>query len=158
MRRIVYASFAAKAFSIEELFDLLAKARASNMLRDITGVLFYQDRFFLQCLEGPSVEVAALVDRIHRDPRHQCFTVLSDQALATERLFSSWSMGFFHMAAVEAIAPAGLISNEDAFEAAISPCAGNDPAAVLLRQYWQTNARKLHRPRATTTRPAPAAP
>lgn len=145
MRRIVYASFAAKPFSVRELFVLLEKARSANALRDVTGVLFYQDRFFLQCLEGPSTEISSLLDRIIRDPRHEAFTILSDQPMVANRLFSAWAMGFFHMAAVEAIAPTGLIANGDTFESAISADAGADPAAMILRQYWKANARKLDR-------------
>lgn len=145
MRRIVYASFATKPFSVRELFDLLDKARSANALRDISGVLFYQDRFFLQCIEGPSTEVSTLLDRIIRDPRHAAFTILSDQPMATHRLFSSWAMGFFHMDAVESIAPEGLIANGDTFEAAIGGDSGTDPAALILRQYWKANVRKLDR-------------
>lgn len=151
MRRIVYASFATQPFSVRELFDLLEKARTANMLRDISGVLFYQDRFFLQCIEGPTTEVSSLLDRIIRDPRHQAFTVLSDQPMVADRLFSGWAMGFFHMAAVEAIAPEGLIANGNTFEAAIGDSSSNDPAALILRQYWKANARKLDR----NTQPAP---
>lgn len=145
MRRIVYASFATKPFSVRELFDLLEQARKANELRDVTGVLFYQDRFFMQCLEGPTTEVSSLLDRIIRDPRHEAFTILSDQPMVAHRLFTSWAMGFFHMAAVEAIAPAGLIANGDTFEAAIGTDSGNDAAALILRQYWKANVRKLDR-------------
>lgn len=152
MRRIVYASFAVKPFSVRELFDLLDKARRANTLRDVTGVLFYQDRFFLQCIEGPTTEVSSLLDRIVRDPRHEAFTVLSDQPLVANRLFNAWAMGFFHMAAVEAIAPEGLIANGDSLEAAIGGDAGADPAALILRQYWKANARKLDRTSAIAPR------
>lgn len=145
MRRIIYASFATKPFSVRELFDLLEKSRSANTLRDVSGVLFYEDRFFLQCLEGPTTEVSALLDRIQRDPRHEAFTILSDQPMVTHRLFASWAMGFFHMAAVEAIAPEGLIANGDTFEAAIGGDSGSDPAALILRQYWKANVRKLDR-------------
>jgi len=143
MRRVVYASFAAQPFSVSDILGLLTHARAANLRRDVTGALFYQDRFFLQCIEGPSVEVAHLMERIARDHRHLGFTILSDQPLVTRRLFSSWSMGFFHMSAVEALAPEGLIANGTAFETAIDPDQAMDPAAHILKQYWQANARKL---------------
>lgn len=154
MRRIIYASFARQAFSVRELFDLLAHARTDNLRRDITGALFYQDRFFLQCIEGPSVEIAALFDRIALDPRHAGFTVLSDQTLVAKRLFSSWAMGFFHMDAVEALAPEGLLANGEDFAAAIAADEMTDPAALILRQYWAANTRKLGLPRGKNARKA----
>ena len=143
MRRVVYASFAVQPFSVSEILGLLTHARAKNALRDVTGALFYQDRFFLQCIEGPSVEVSSLMERIARDHRHLGFTILSDQPFVTKRLFSSWSMGFFHMSAVEAFAPEGLIANGTAFETAIDPDQAMDPAAHILKQYWEANARNL---------------
>ena len=152
MRRIVYASFAHKHFAVPELFDLLVHARAANARRDITGTLFYQDRFFLQCLEGPSVEVSAVLDKIARDPRHGGFTILSDQAIVASRLFSSWAMGFFHMDAIEALAPEGMLSNGTDFESALANGESADPAEVIMRQYWAANARKLTRQRVTPSR------
>lgn len=155
MRRIVYASFASHAFSVRELFDLLEHARDANARRGLTGALFYQDRFFLQCLEGPTAEVTALLDRIALDPRHAGFTLLSDQPLVASRLFSSWAMGFFHMEAIEALAPEGLLTRVGDIDEAIAKAEGGDPAAVILRQYWFANARKLGRPKAAAPRAVP---
>ncbi|SDE02066.1 BLUF domain-containing protein [Aquimonas voraii] len=152
MRRIVYASFSHKPLGLDALFELLVHSRRANTGRGITGALFYQDRFFLQCLEGPTVEVSDLIGRIARDRRHAAFTLLSDQPLVVSRLFSSWAMGFFHMEAVEAIAPPGLLTEVSNFEQALAGEQAADPAAVLLRQYWAANARHLVRPVNTGSR------
>jgi hypothetical protein len=146
MRRIVYASFSPQPVALDALFDLLLRSRSANAARGITGALFYQDRFFLQCIEGPTVAVSQLVERIALDRRHAAFTVLSDQPMVPARLFSTWAMGFFHMEAVESIAPEGLLTDGTGFERALQGEHAADPAAVLLRQYWAANARKLGRP------------
>lgn len=152
MRRIVYASFSHKPLGLDALFELLVHSRRANTARGVTGALFYQDRFFLQCLEGPTLEVSDLIERIARDRRHAAFTVLSDQPMVATRLFSSWAMGFFHMEAVEAIAPPGLLTEVANFEQSLSGPHAGDPAAVLLRQYWAANARHLVRPVGTGSR------
>jgi hypothetical protein len=91
------------------------------------------------------VAVSDLMERISLDRRHAAFTLLSDQAFVSQRLFSTWAMGFFHMEAIEAIAPPGLLTDTSDFARAIAVDHGNDPAALLLRQYWAANASKLGR-------------
>lgn len=93
MLQIIYASAATRKMASEDLRDILAKARAFNAARGITGILVYDDGSFLQVLEGPSEAVASLVERIERDPRHTRFRLLSKRETEV-REFGEWTMGF----------------------------------------------------------------
>lgn len=72
--------------------EIVAKSRANNPSRGITGVLCCCGKIFLQVLEGGRVEVNALYSNIARDPRHKDVTILSYEEIE-ERRFSHWSMG-----------------------------------------------------------------
>ena len=100
MRRIIYASRAVSDFEDEALVDLLLRARASNEEHDVTGMLVYAARSFLQAIEGDDEGVEAVWDRIRLDDRHTDLRVLADGP-AEGRLFRDWSMGFEHVAASE---------------------------------------------------------
>lgn len=100
MRRIIYASRSLHDFEDEELVDLLLRARACNEEHDVTGMLVYAARSFLQALEGEDESVEVVWDRIRLDDRHTDLRVLSDGP-ASSRLFREWSMGFEHVTAGE---------------------------------------------------------
>lgn len=91
--QLVYASSAAQAFTGDDLADLLAQAREHNTAADISGLLVFHDGAFLQVLEGPEADVAALYARIGHDPRHTKCRLLLRTAI-DEREFGEWSMGF----------------------------------------------------------------
>ncbi|MGD0720885.1 MAG: BLUF domain-containing protein [Roseiarcus sp.] len=76
-----------------QLADLRRVAVSRNRRRQITGALVYDDRWFAQALEGEIEFVEKTLDRIRRDPRHANIRILSN-AIAPERLFGNWSMGF----------------------------------------------------------------
>lgn len=104
---LMYASTAAKAFSQQELLDLLSQSRVYNAAHDITGLLLYSpgsgglNGTFVQVLEGPRVLVQGLYVRISRDPRHsEC--ALLQQGEALTRRFADWTMGFRDLSTAEA--------------------------------------------------------
>jgi hypothetical protein len=100
VRRIIYASRALSDFSDEDLVRLLLRARATNEAYDVTGMLVYAARSFLQAFEGDEEGVEVIWDRIRLDDRHTDLRVLSDGP-ADSRLFRDWSMGFEHISAEE---------------------------------------------------------
>ena len=53
MYQLVYVSTASRAMSDADLNEILDVSRRKNRERDVTGVLLYLDRGFLQVLEGP---------------------------------------------------------------------------------------------------------
>lgn len=96
----VYTSTATTPFSSDELAALLTKARAKNSAVNLSGLLLYKDRKFIQLLEGPESQVRATYSRIEQDPRHRnCVLLLKH--FVPERLFSDWSMGFRELTDLE---------------------------------------------------------
>jgi hypothetical protein len=93
MITLVYVSFATKPVSDDELRDILKVARENNKSLDITGMLLYQDGFFIQALEGEEAAVTTLYDKIKTDPRHRNVLQVYRQTIKN-RSFTDWSMGF----------------------------------------------------------------
>ena len=52
MIQLIYASYATREMSNEDLIDLLEKSRQRNSRQNITGLLLYAEKKFLQVLEG----------------------------------------------------------------------------------------------------------
>jgi len=95
--RLVYASHA--SFSVgndridPRLGRILTQSRNNNSRREIGGVLYLGDGYFLQCLEGEAAAVDGLYQRICEDSRHHNQVILSRIAIE-KRLFSNWSMKY----------------------------------------------------------------
>jgi len=102
-----YASAATHPFSDEELVELLAKSRASNAERDVSGLLLYHEGSFLQVLEGERSVVEAVFDKIGKDPRHTDKLLLFRRE-GVERCFDEWTMGFHQLKAGAGQVPSGL--------------------------------------------------
>ena len=91
--RAIYVSTATRDLGDEELIPLLEISRRNNAARDITGVLGYHDRSFIQVLEGPQGPVEALLATIACDIRNTGMLIL-DRSRIDERVFGEWSMGW----------------------------------------------------------------
>ncbi len=102
LTRLIYASEASAAFGPGQLEALLDAARRANARRELTGLLAFDHRAFLQVLEGDGERVSEVFCRIAADPRHRRVVILESRAV-DERLFGDWSMGF---AAVDALGAA----------------------------------------------------
>lgn len=74
-----------------DLTDILKASRWNNSRQDITGLLFFNGRRFLQALEGPAPQVTSIFERIQADHRHRGVVVLSSKTVAS-REFGSWAM------------------------------------------------------------------
>lgn len=90
---LVYSSVSRHQMSDDELLQILDEARENNQKIDVTGILLYRNRFFLQALEGDKETVEALFAKIAKDERHLAVTVIAKQNIE-ERSFPNWSMGF----------------------------------------------------------------
>jgi len=93
---LTYVSFAVKPMSADELEDILLKSKKNNAERDITGMLLYRDRYFIQALEGEEKVVESLYKRIMTDPRHSNVLLVAKEAIMI-RTFNKWSMGFSNL-------------------------------------------------------------
>ncbi len=94
--RLIYKSTSCKRFSINELLDLSAKSSAYNRKFDITGVLVYVDKKFLQVLEGEASIVKSLFFKIDSDARHIGVEQIICEPLIA-RTFTKWNMGMVRM-------------------------------------------------------------
>ncbi len=94
MFQLCYASqanFQTEEFAV--LTDILSEARQFNAAHNITGVLFFADGYFFQCLEGEEAQVRDLFARIALDSRHQQVQLLQVQEIVTPH-FQDWAMKF----------------------------------------------------------------
>lgn len=93
LARLIYASEAASPLTPESIQTLLARARRNNQLRDLTGMLAFDSRYFLQAIEGGRQPLSDLYARLVQDPRHRRLMILSFEEVP-RRSFSNWNMGF----------------------------------------------------------------
>ncbi len=78
---------------MEDLEELLDRARRRNAAEGITGALVYSDGIFLQILEGDKVRVQELMASIRRDVRHVSVTVLREGEIPAA-IFGNWKMAY----------------------------------------------------------------
>jgi hypothetical protein len=95
LSQLIYASDAADLDDGQASL-ILKQARSGNRTRDLTGVLVFDGRHFLQVLEGSRVAVTEAFCRIAGDPRHQNVGLISVDDVA-ERDFPDWTMGYLGM-------------------------------------------------------------
>jgi hypothetical protein len=137
MYQLVYVSTASRAMSDADLNEILDVSRRKNRERDVTGVLLYLDRGFLQVLEGPEAAVKETYAHIARDRRHIDPRILIEQE-TDERLFAGWSMGFDRLLPGQARTADVFAITLDAIHNVIPPqkAAG---LAILLRNFYRIN-------------------
>lgn len=93
LTRLVYASTISDDFSCDDAEQILANAREHNKQNHVTGMLCFNNQYFLQCLEGSRPNVNSTYHRILNDKRH-CNIILLDYQEISMREFGSWSMGY----------------------------------------------------------------
>ena len=93
MHHILYLSQVSVALSEDELKRLLETSRLRNQSRQITGLLLYCDRQFMQLLEGEEGDVTRLFSTIAQAPRHSGLIKLADKTIP-HRSCAEWSMAF----------------------------------------------------------------
>ena len=69
----------------------------NNRERQVTGLLLYNGRNFLQLLEGDVEDLSWVMRRIEADPRHNGVSIMEDIAV-TERACPDWLMRHIHIA------------------------------------------------------------
>lgn len=78
---------------LEDLTAILSEARHFNYKHDITGVLYYSNGQFFQCLEGESLVLEQLINKLEKDTRHKNIEVFEIKEILTRR-FKTWSMKY----------------------------------------------------------------
>lgn len=77
----------------EDVQAILDVSRKGNQAADVTGMLLYDRRGFLQCLEGEREQVTATFARIVADPRHDQVALIAVHDIEN-RDFPDWTMGY----------------------------------------------------------------
>jgi len=116
MRLVIYVSrYCGSADHIEQaLRDIQGVSKIRNPAQGITGVLFYQNRHFLQALEGEDEAVQALIAVLQDDPRHEDIQFLVDIPIS-ERHFEQWNMDCLNLDNTELFTSETLFKLHDAY-------------------------------------------
>ncbi len=93
MYELIYISTATKRMDETALNNLLLDARDNNSENNITGMLVYSDREFIQLLEGNKENVLFIFDKIKSDSRHSGIKVFHEGDIES-RSFIDWSMAY----------------------------------------------------------------
>lgn len=93
MHQIIYLSSSKKFLSPEQINELLSKSREKNLKNNITGILLYFDRDFLQVIEGEKKAIQDLFEIIKKDERHSEIITVFNKKI-NEKHFPEWNMGF----------------------------------------------------------------
>ena len=93
--RLLYISTARAGHTETGIDAIMASAQKRNRLNNLTGLLIYDGRRFMQYLEGDEAKVRETFARIKNDPRHYAIVILRE-SMGTERQFSDWDMALRH--------------------------------------------------------------
>lgn len=77
----------------KDIGRILMQARKNNPPQKIGGVLYFNNNFFFQCLEGEQEAVNRLYNKILTDPRHKNVQSVSVKRIHN-RKFANWSMKY----------------------------------------------------------------
>ena len=93
LTRLIYASTVSESCSLTALDEILNSSRSNNKSTCLTGLLSFNKKYFLQCLEGSRNEVNNTYNRILNDNRHKHKVILDYREIQC-REFGDWSMGY----------------------------------------------------------------
>lgn len=124
-----YLSEAQTTLNIWDLPAIVDVAITSNNLNSVTGILFFDQGYFGQILEGSRSAVEETWGRIQKDVRHHNIELLSVTEIQ-ERRFPKWSMKLFDAHEFSATFPqfAELITKIDNHDA---------KTFATLKSLWQ---------------------
>lgn len=72
---------------------ILAKSRANNRRNGLTGVLYFGNGCFFQCLEGEEEAIDRLYAKLEQDDRHRDVKLISRKNVE-HPIFTEWSMKY----------------------------------------------------------------
>ena len=91
--RLIYASKISNSFNDRDIDNILSKSKKNNKIVNVTGALIYNNKYFLQCLEGSRIHVNKLYHSILLDKRHSDSSILNYEEIS-QRDFDQWQMGY----------------------------------------------------------------
>jgi len=109
MLSLIYVSSANPGFTEPQLLELAQASARRNKARNVTGLLAFNSRNFMQLLEGDIDDVLEIMRRIEGDTRHGNITFIrKDQR--DRRECPEWSMRPI-ITPLDGLGPAGTSSN-----------------------------------------------
>lgn len=95
MQQICYASTSTSDHTqlLQDLRNILNEARDFNTIHEISGVLYYADQHYFQCLEGEPSILKLLMSKLEKDPRHKNIKVFESKEIQ-EAHFKNWTMKY----------------------------------------------------------------
>lgn len=91
LHQITYISTARPTILLADVEGILETSRRRNRADDITGLLIFDGKRFLQVIEGPYLAIETTFARIAQDPRHRALVKLATRHVDV-REFGHWSM------------------------------------------------------------------
>jgi hypothetical protein len=91
--RLIYASKISSHFSQGDIDHILESSSRNNPRFHLSGILTFNDDYFLQCIEGSRVNVNQLYHKILTDNRHYDPAIVKYEEI-DQRDFSEWMMGY----------------------------------------------------------------
>lgn len=93
IKTICYISDSVDEESLHKLKSLYLEAKLNNKINNVTGILIYKKKNFLQVLEGNETVVDDTFNKIQKDFRHKnIFEVINTKI--DERIFEDYNFGF----------------------------------------------------------------
>jgi hypothetical protein len=93
VHQIMYISSATSAVSSVDCAEIARGSARRNRVDDVTGLLLFNSKRFLQVLEGPRDAVDRIYTRIAKDPRHGAIVKLREGSVPA-REFGNWGMAY----------------------------------------------------------------
>ena len=90
--QLIYASTVSDRFKDNDLRAILGRAQQKNNAESVTGILCFDGKYFMQCLEGGRRQVNTIYANILADERHQEVELLCYNPI-DKRSYSQWEMG-----------------------------------------------------------------
>lgn len=91
--RMVYVSKIVNRLDSGALPQIQKVAMANNDKHDLTGLLVFSSKYYLQVIEGGRKAINQLLRNLHHDDRHADLLVLGMEQI-NQRSFQKWSMQF----------------------------------------------------------------
>jgi hypothetical protein len=135
--QLIYTSCPCESLTPPVLSELMALSRRNNAREGITGILLHTEGQFMQVVEGPRAAVDRLMERIHKDTRHEDVRIVMAHTVM-RRDFGEWDMAL-HALPREALGKSSALSEFFKPEFDIRSLRYGSPASFLLQAF-----RELH--------------
>ena len=93
-KSLIYVSKAKKNVDYDEILKILTHSWKYNHNSYISGMLLYDNGYFMQIIQGPIATIDRLYARISKDPRHSNIKLVGEELLPT-RDCTGWGIGFY---------------------------------------------------------------